>query len=128
MYDICILQNFFEIRTSSLPRQFLTEGLGSSGIQKKQQRYKSENPLNLKMKAEKERFKGISLKLTVYNANQDRILRGGVERCAPPLRSFCISPENFCTSPEKSCTSHWESFNDRSKWKFDIFWLLRVYT
>jgi hypothetical protein len=30
------------------------------------------------------------------------ILRGGVERCAPPLRSFCTSPENFCTSPERS--------------------------
>ena len=27
---------------------------------------------------------------------------------APPLRSFCTSPENFCTSP-------WECFNDRSK-------------
>jgi hypothetical protein len=38
------------------------------------------------------------------------------------------SPENFCTSPEKSWTSPWESFNDRSKWKFDIFWLFRVYT
>jgi hypothetical protein len=42
-------------------------------------------------------------------------------RCAPPLRSFCTSPDCFCTSPEKSCTSPWESFNDRSKWKFDIF-------
>jgi hypothetical protein len=35
---------------------------------------------------------------------------------------------SFCTSPEKSCTSPWESFNDGSKWKFDIFWLLRLYT
>jgi hypothetical protein len=33
------------------------------------------------------------------------ILRGGVGKCAPPLRSFCTSPENFCTSPEKACTS-----------------------
>ena len=45
-----------------------------------------------------------------------RISRGG----AHPLRSFCTSTENFCT-PEKSCTSPWESFNDRSKWKFYIF-------
>ena len=37
----------------SLPRQFLTDGLGRSGIQKKQHRYKNENPLNLNMKAEK---------------------------------------------------------------------------
>lgn len=34
-----------------LPWQFLTEGLGKRGIQKKQHRYKNENPLNLKMKA-----------------------------------------------------------------------------
>jgi hypothetical protein len=47
-----------------------------------------------------------------------RILRGGAQ---PPLRSFCTSPENFCTSPEKWRTSPWESFNDKSKWKFDIF-------
>ena len=39
---------------------------------------------------------------------QGRILRRGVERCAPPLRSFCTSPENFYTSPERSCTSSWE--------------------
>jgi hypothetical protein len=31
------------------------------------------------------------------------------------------SPDNFCTSPEKSCTSPWESFNDRSKWKFSPY-------
>ena len=37
-------------------------------------------------------------------------------------------PWEFCTSPEKSCTSRWESFNDGSKWKIYIFWLLRVNT
>lgn len=36
-----------------LPRQFLTDGLGRSGIQKKQHRYSRENPLNLNMKAKK---------------------------------------------------------------------------
>jgi hypothetical protein len=39
-------------------------------------------------------------------------------RCAPPLRSFCTSPEIFCTSPEKSCNSPWEW---EWKLKFDKF-------
>ena len=34
------------------------------------------------------------LAVVIY-LHQGRILRGGVERCAPPLRSFCTSPENF---------------------------------
>jgi hypothetical protein len=58
------------------------------------------------------------LAVVIY-LHQGRILRGGVERCAPPLRSFCTSPENFSTYPERSCTSPWESFNDGTKWKCD---------
>ena len=36
-----------------IPWQFLTEGLGKRGIQKKQHKYKKEKPLNLQKKAEK---------------------------------------------------------------------------
>jgi hypothetical protein len=64
------------------------------------------------------------LAVVIY-LHQGRILRGGVERCAPPLRSFCTSPENFCTSPERSCISPWESFNDGTKWKCDGCFSLR---
>jgi hypothetical protein len=55
-------------------------------------------------------FSMLFLAVVIY-LHQCRILRRGVERCAPPLRSFCISPENFCTSPERSCTSPWELFS-----------------
>ena len=60
-------------------------------------------------------FSMLLLAVVIY-LHQGQILRRGVERCAPPLRSFCtspenicISPENICTSPERSCTSPWES-------------------
>ena len=34
-----------------IPWQFLAVGLGNRGMQKKQHKYKKENPLNLKKKA-----------------------------------------------------------------------------
>ena len=47
------------------------------------------------------------LAMVIY-VHQGRILRGGVDRCAPPLRIFAPLLKGHAPPP-------WESFNDGTK-------------
>jgi hypothetical protein len=58
-------------------------------------------------KEEKENAEDIHL-VGKRHCQHGRILRGGVGRCALPMRNFAPPLKSHATSP-------WESFNDRSK-------------